>query len=158
DGDLRVYVYDVTNSRLIEVIDRDVKANAQGSYIGSFQTSDSTSYRLILHVADSDSGAWDVKLDDVTVAPQVLTTARGRICGDELDCENSFSAVVATDGSVSDLNVAGWVTSCSKSGTSNNSTACAFGTGVFSEKPNCTASANDAGIFVSYQRSSSSAS
>ena len=73
DGDIRVYVYDVTNSRLIEVVDRDLFASSFGKYTGTFQTSsDSTSYRLIWHVASVNASAWTVKLDNVVVGPQNL--------------------------------------------------------------------------------------
>jgi hypothetical protein len=73
DGDFRVYVYDVTNSRLIEVIDRDISANTFGQFIGSFQaSSDSTSYRLIIHTATTSTTAATLDLDDVTVGPQPI--------------------------------------------------------------------------------------
>lgn len=73
DGDVRVYVYDITNSRLIEVVDRDVRANAQGKYVGTFQSSpDSVSYRLILHVASTNALAWDLEFDNVIVGPREI--------------------------------------------------------------------------------------
>ena len=73
DDYLRCYVYDKTNSQLIEVIDRTIGASAQGHYIGTFQSSsNSTSYRLIFHVADSSSTAWTFKFDNVVVGPQTL--------------------------------------------------------------------------------------
>ena len=73
DGDIRIYIFDVGNSRLIEVVDRDLYASEFGRYSGTFQTSpDSTSYRLIFHVADGGSASWDVKIDNIVVGPQVL--------------------------------------------------------------------------------------
>lgn len=74
DGSFRVYIYDVTNNRLIDVDNRDITANTFGQFIGSFQTSsDSVSYRLILHGADTTSGS--LKFDEgspVTLGPQTL--------------------------------------------------------------------------------------
>ncbi len=73
DGDIRIYVYDVTNSRLIEVVDRDLSASSFGKFVGTFQTSpDSLSYRLIFHIADTDTTAWTVEIDNVIVGPQTI--------------------------------------------------------------------------------------
>ena len=73
DGDIRVYIYDVTNSRLIEVVDRDLYASSQGKFVGTFQTSpDSLSYRLIFHIAGTGTTAWTVELDNVIVGPQTI--------------------------------------------------------------------------------------
>lgn len=82
DGDIRIYVYDVTNSRLIEVIDRDLLASTQGKFVGTFQSSpDSLSYRLILHIADTDTTqSWTVGIDNVNVSPQ--TIVKGAIVTD----------------------------------------------------------------------------
>lgn len=71
DADMLIYVYDVTNSRLIEVIDRDLNANAQGSFSGIFQASpDSTSYRLIFHISSTSALDYTVKIDNVIVGPK----------------------------------------------------------------------------------------
>ena len=73
DGDVRVYIYDVTNSQKIEVIDRDLLASAQGKYVGTFQTSsNSTSYRLIFHVASVNALAYTVEIDNVFVGQQTI--------------------------------------------------------------------------------------
>ena len=78
DGDFRVYIYDVTNSQIIEVVDRDLPANDQGKYIGEFQTaSDSNSYRLIIHVSSTNASATSVKFDNVQVGPRDI--ARGSV-------------------------------------------------------------------------------
>lgn len=71
DGDIRVYVYDVTNSNLIQVVDRDLPGNNFGTYAGEFQTAaDSTSYRLILHISSTNASAYTVKLDNIQVGPR----------------------------------------------------------------------------------------
>lgn len=81
DGDMRVYVHDITNSKLIEVVDRDINANEQGKYIGEFQTSaDSTSYRLILHISSTNASAYDLKFDNLIVGPREI--ARGSVVTD----------------------------------------------------------------------------
>jgi hypothetical protein len=71
DGYLRVYIFDVTNSILIEPSQRDILANSgQAKYLSYWQApSNSTSYRLLIHVADSASIAWNFKLDNVLVGP-----------------------------------------------------------------------------------------
>jgi hypothetical protein len=75
DDDMRVYIYDVTNSQLIEVVNNTISASTQGKYIGSFQTSsNSTSYRLIFHVASSVTTlVYTLKMDNIVVGPQTLT-------------------------------------------------------------------------------------
>jgi soluble P-type ATPase len=81
DGDIRLYIYDVFNSRLIEVVDRDLYASSFGKFVGTFQTSsDSTSYRLIFHVASISALAYTVEIDNVIVGPQ--TIVKGAIVTD----------------------------------------------------------------------------
>lgn len=86
DSDLIAYIYDVTNSQLIEPsgfkLDGAV-VGTQYQFRGNFQTnSNSTSYRLILHVATTSASAYTVKIDNVIVGPQLsalsgsITTAR----------------------------------------------------------------------------------
>jgi hypothetical protein len=73
NSDMQVFVYDVTNSQLIYVTEQNIGASSQGQYVGSFQTSsNSTSYRLILHVASTNATAYTLKLDNVVVGPQIL--------------------------------------------------------------------------------------
>jgi len=71
DGDCRCYIYDVTNSVLIEPSQRDILANSgNAQYIGFFQAAaNSTSYRLIVHIASTNASAYDFKLDNVFVGP-----------------------------------------------------------------------------------------
>lgn len=73
NSDMQVFVYDVTNSQLIYVTEQNIGASSQGQYVGSFQTSsNSTSYRLILHVASTNATSYTLKLDNVVVGPQTL--------------------------------------------------------------------------------------
>lgn len=82
DGDIRVYIYDVTNSQLIEPTQRDLSANTVGGqYISEFQTnSNSTSYRLILHVSSSVDESWTMNASNFSVGPREI--ARGSVVND----------------------------------------------------------------------------
>lgn len=76
DGDLTVYIYDVTNSLVIQpagyVINK-LTQDLPGKINATFQTaSNSTSYRLIIHCASTSASAYTVKLDNVSVGPQVV--------------------------------------------------------------------------------------
>jgi len=68
-GDLSVYLYDVTNSVLITPSSVNVAAG-KGSFKAFFVSTTSTSYRLILHVASTNSSAWTVDTDNFEVGPQ----------------------------------------------------------------------------------------
>ena len=72
---LKVFVYDVTNSVLIPVSPQVITANGTNNFYfkGVFQTaSNSTSYRLIFHVATANANAtgWTFKVGvNVFVGP-----------------------------------------------------------------------------------------
>lgn len=74
DSDLIAYLYDVTNARLIEPSGFRVMANSTFPTRNrmTFQATDSTSYRLIFHVATTSASAWTMQVDDISVGPQVL--------------------------------------------------------------------------------------
>lgn len=68
DGDLIVYIYDVTNSALIEPV--DFKLLGDGKVSTSFQTAyGASSYRLILHVSSTSTQAWTLEVDKLVVGP-----------------------------------------------------------------------------------------
>jgi hypothetical protein len=73
-ADYRVFLYDVTNSLLIEGNNRDLAANGgYGLYNGSFQvSSNSTSYRLILHCATVNASAYTIKVDNFILGPSLV--------------------------------------------------------------------------------------
>lgn len=72
DDDIKVFVYDVTNANLIRVNGEDLKAG-KGTHYAQFQTApDSTSYRLILHVASTNASGYDLFIDNVNVGPTKL--------------------------------------------------------------------------------------
>jgi hypothetical protein len=81
DDDVRIYVYDVTNSTLIEPIGRDLKANTLGGkHYAYFQTTSSTSYSVGFHVASTNASAYTIKYDTIVVGPSQL--AKGAMVSD----------------------------------------------------------------------------
>ena len=75
DADIKVFIYDVTNSNLIRINGEDLKANSSNAtHYAQFQTApDSTSYRLILHVSSNNGSAYSINFDNVKVGPTNLT-------------------------------------------------------------------------------------
>lgn len=73
DSSLIVYIYDITNSKLIEPSSIKLLSNSStisDKFIANFQTSDSgTSYRLILHYATTSTSDFQIKVDNVSVGP-----------------------------------------------------------------------------------------
>jgi len=75
DSDVIWYLYDITNSQLIEPSNIKMFSNSttiSDKFEATFQTSATgSSYRLIAHVATTSASAWELKLDNVTVSPSV---------------------------------------------------------------------------------------
>lgn len=73
DSDLEVYLYDVTNSVLIQPSTYKLYSNSStvaAKFVSNFQTPyNSTSYRLIFHCATTSASAYTVKFDNVVVSP-----------------------------------------------------------------------------------------
>jgi hypothetical protein len=75
NSDLVVYLYDVTNSQLIQPAPYKIVSGVgiQSTFRAAFQTnSNSFSYRLILHVATTSATGWTFKFDNVRVGPQAV--------------------------------------------------------------------------------------
>jgi hypothetical protein len=76
DSDVIVYIYDVTNSRVIEPSTFKLFSNSStiaDRFIANFQTSaDSTSYRLIFHCASTSASAYTLKIDNIAVSPTTI--------------------------------------------------------------------------------------
>ncbi len=77
NSDVEIFLYDKTNAILIPVSPEVITANGANNFTfkGTFQTaSNSTSYRLIFHVATASANAtgWTFKFDNVSVGPQIL--------------------------------------------------------------------------------------
>lgn len=72
DDDLSVWIYDVTNAKLIQPAPYLLKNHSLPSerMPFEFQCSDSTSYRLIIHVGSTSTSAYTAKFDNVVVGPQ----------------------------------------------------------------------------------------
>lgn len=73
-SDLTVYLYDVTNSLLIQPAGYSIQNTLiESKHIATFQTaSNSTSYRLIFHVASTSALSYTLKFDNVQVGPQII--------------------------------------------------------------------------------------
>lgn len=85
NSDIEVFMYDVVNSVLIPVSPQVITGNGSNNYsfYGTFQTaSNSTSYRLIYHVATTSANAtgWTFKFDNVYVGRQ--QTVQGSVASD----------------------------------------------------------------------------
>lgn len=74
-SDIIWYVYDVTNSTLIEPSSTKMLSNSStlsDKFEATFQTSATgSSYRLIAHMATGFSTAFELKVDNITVSPSV---------------------------------------------------------------------------------------
>lgn len=75
DSDLIMYIYDITNSQLIEPSNIKFFSNSttiSDKIEATFQTSATgSSYRLIFHCATAQASPYELKVDNVTVSPQV---------------------------------------------------------------------------------------
>lgn len=73
DGDMIVYIYDVTNSQLIEPSNIKLFSNSTTSsdkFQATFQTSATgVNYRLIIHLAGTTTTSMGIKLDNVSITP-----------------------------------------------------------------------------------------
>lgn len=72
-GDVSVYVYDVTNAAVIQPAGFQVQnILGSGRIVSTFQTTTSTSYRLIFHVASVSASAYVLQLENISISPQVV--------------------------------------------------------------------------------------
>jgi len=80
-GDMACYVYDVTNATLITPSVAALPAAKVPIQI-SWDSSSSSSYRLIFHVTTTNAASYTVKLDDITVGPgQIVNSAASGYLG-----------------------------------------------------------------------------
>lgn len=91
-GDLAMYVYDVTNSLVLQSIPFQISgatANVPQRFIGYVQaSSNSTSYRLIIHTATTSASAYTVKFDNFITGPSAAFY--GAVVTDEIDDSNNI--------------------------------------------------------------------
>jgi hypothetical protein len=72
-SDVAIYLYDVTNAQIIYPSQSFL--DGSGKVISQFQTnSNSTSYRLIFHIATTNASAWTWDFDSVSVGPAVVAS------------------------------------------------------------------------------------
>lgn len=91
-SDVGVYLYDVTNSTLIQPAVADVPANAKGQYLNAFQLSyNSTSFRLIYHIQTTNASAWDLIVDQFFGGSKSSTKGSPEIYLGELTTTGSWS-------------------------------------------------------------------
>ena len=71
DGDIGVYIVDVTNAQVIQPAGFSVQnVGIDSRLTATFQTaSNSTNYRLCLHVASTSASAYTLRIDNVQVGP-----------------------------------------------------------------------------------------
>lgn len=73
-SDAQVFVYDIGNSVLIPVTPTATLAGPVSTpkqFVGVFNSSNSSNYRLIIHIATASTTAWDLLLDSVIVNDEV---------------------------------------------------------------------------------------
>lgn len=94
DSDLTCYIYDVTNSVVIQPAGFKFDGAVSGvnyNLKATFQAaSNSTSYRLIFHTATTSASAYTVKFDNLSVSPIVTTS--GTAVSDWVSYTTTFSA------------------------------------------------------------------
>lgn len=96
-SDIAVYVYDITNSVLIYPSNSFL--NGSGKFTSEFQTSsNSTSYRLIFHIATTNALAWTLNFTNVQVGPSPV--ASGAVVTDW----TSYTPTIAGFGSPAAVN------------------------------------------------------
>ncbi len=81
-SDAQVFVYDIGNAVLIPVTPARTLAGPVSTpkeFVGLFNASSSSNYRLIIHIASSSATAWDLLLDSVTVNDQLNATAATQV-------------------------------------------------------------------------------
>lgn len=66
-SDVTVWIYDVTNSVLITPNPYTINS-AASTFVSTFQSTTSTSYRLIFHISTTNAAAWTLQIDNVIVS------------------------------------------------------------------------------------------
>lgn len=81
-SDVQVFVYDKDSPALLAVSPlRTIKGavSLPHTFVGTFKSTSSTNYRLILHIAGSNASAWNLQLNSVTVNNQVAASAATQV-------------------------------------------------------------------------------
>ena len=77
-GDLTVYIYDIDNAQLITPVDVEIPRGVD-IFQTSFNSTSSSNYRLIFHIATGNGLAYDVYVDNIIVGPGL--TSQGAAVG-----------------------------------------------------------------------------
>lgn len=80
NGDLTVWIYDKTNKKVIQPDNFSIQNSGStltdlisNEWVGTFQTNWSSSdYRLVFHVSTTNTSAWVLMLDNVSIGPQIV--------------------------------------------------------------------------------------
>lgn len=123
-SDITIWIYDVTNSVLIQPNPYNI-VGSSGTFVASFISTASTSYRLIYQIATTNALAWTFKLDNVQVLSQQIvyaatttpwqtyaglvaglgtggtTTLKYRQIGDSIEIQGTATAGASSSGTVS---------------------------------------------------------
>ena len=100
ESDVIVYLYDVTNSALVEPSTIKLFSNSStisDKFKASFQTSATgASYRLIFHVGSTSASAYELKIDNIKVSPNTYIGTLGGVCAraTSIDMSNVANATV----------------------------------------------------------------
>jgi len=82
-SDVKVFIYDITNSTLIPVTPVSTIAgpvNTAKTFVGRFiSSSNSNNYRLILHIATQNATSWDLLLDNFILNNQLTATSATQV-------------------------------------------------------------------------------
>lgn len=81
-SDAQVFIYDIGNATLIPVKPKGTIAgpvSTAKTFVGTFTSTTSSTYRLIVHIASSSTTAWDLLLDSVTINDQVTASAATQV-------------------------------------------------------------------------------
>lgn len=93
-ADIRIFIYDITNATLITPFRHPIRDD-YGYYEADFQTAaDSTSYRLIFHVATTNALAYTLKIDNIEVGPAVSPLVLARYTSDTTQLIDSADEVI----------------------------------------------------------------
>lgn len=99
NGDMSVWIYDVTNARLIQPSSYTIEASSlkESKFVEWQSSIDSNSYRLIVHVTSTSASAFTLKLDlfDIGLGPKIW----GSITSDEI----AYTPTVTGFGTVTNL-------------------------------------------------------
>ena len=96
-GDMRFYVYDITNSTLITPSVTSLPSGTSSQYTIAFNATTSTSYRLIWHVSTTSASAYTINIDQIQVSPVIRPIVAG--IGDYISYTPTFTGFAPSSSS-----------------------------------------------------------